>query len=138
MRWEWVDPIQKSYVVGRAKGKEARVIPVPGWVWEAIFGMPKTISEWVFPAEDKAPHRPHYCKKVIHAVAEELGLGSISQHRLRSSFATLHSQAGTPLNEIQQMLGHKDITTTMVYLETSMEAKRKAQDALSQKLGLAQ
>jgi site-specific recombinase XerD len=35
------------------------------------------------------------------------------------------------------MLGHKAITTTQIYLETSLDAKRRAQDALGQKLGLA-
>jgi hypothetical protein len=34
------------------------------------------------------------------------------------------------------MLGHKNIATTMIYVETSLDAKRKAQDTLSQKLGL--
>lgn len=45
-------------------------------------------------------------------------------------------QAGTPITEIQSMLGHKCITTTMIYIETGQEAKRKAQDALSERLGL--
>ena len=35
------------------------------------------------------------------------------------------------------MLGHKNIQTTMVYVETSLEAKRRAQDTLSQRLGLS-
>ena len=35
------------------------------------------------------------------------------------------------------MLGHKNVQTTMMYVETSLDAKRRAQDALSQKLRLA-
>lgn len=35
------------------------------------------------------------------------------------------------------MLGHRNIATTMIYFETSLEAKRKAQDTLSKALGLA-
>jgi len=56
--------------------------------------------------------------------------------RLRATFASLHAEAGTPLPEIQGMLGHKNIATTMIYVETSLDAKRKSQDALSLKLGL--
>ncbi len=137
MRWEWFDPEQRTYVVGKAKGKEARVLPVPGWLWSAIQDMPnRTLSEWVFPAEDGRPHRPNYCRNVLDTVAEELNLGNLTQHRLRATFATLHAQAGTPITEIQNMLGHKCITTTMIYIETGIEAKRKAQDALSERLGL--
>jgi len=65
-------------------------------------------------------------------------LKGVTQHRLRSSFASLHaSEAGTPISEIQSMLGHKNIQTTMIYVETSLEAKRRAQDALSVRLGLS-
>jgi integrase len=35
------------------------------------------------------------------------------------------------------MLGHKNIQTTMIYVETSLDAKRRAQDSLSKQLGLA-
>jgi integrase len=138
MRWEWFDPEQRTYVVGKAKGKEARVIPVPDWVWIAIHEMPKPVlSEWVFPAEDGKPHRSQFTKKALQKVCGELGVGNITAHRLRASFASLHAEAGTPVTEIQGMLGHKNIATTMIYVETSLDAKRKAQDALSQKLRLA-
>ena len=137
MRWEWFDSNQRTYVVGKAKGMEARVLPVPVWLWDAIQGLPKTLSEWVFPAEDGKPHHPHFCRKVLARVCKEMGLVGVTQHRLRSTFASLHAEMGTPITEIQGMLGHKNILTTMLYVETSLDAKRMAQDALSQRLGLA-
>jgi integrase len=138
MRWEWFDMDQHTYVVGKAKGKEARVLPVPDWLWGVLHAMPKPVlSEWVFPAVDGKPHRSQYCNKVLQRVCVAMGLGNVTQHRLRATFASLHAEAGTPLPEIQGMLGHKNIATTMIYVETSLEAKRRAQDALGLKLGLA-
>jgi integrase len=137
MRWEWFDPSQRTYVVGKAKGKEARVLPVPDWLWRSISTMPKSLSEWVFPAEDGNPHRSQFCRSALKRVCKTLGLGNVTQHRLRATFASLHAEAGTPITEIQGMLGHKSVQTTMIYVETSLDAKRAAQDALSQKLGLA-
>lgn len=137
MRWEWFDLEQRTYVVGKAKGKEARVLPVPSWLWEALYAMPKPICEWVFPAEDGKPHRSGFLRKPLAAISKELGLGNLTQHRLRATFATLHADSGTPITEIQGMLGHKNIATTMIYVETSLDAKRKAQDTLSQRLKLA-
>lgn len=137
MRWAWFDAEGRSYVVGKAKGFEARVIPVPTWVFDAILSMPKNISEWVFPAKDGKPHRSQFCKKVIFRVCTELGMEGITAHRLRASFATNLELAGAPVTAIQEMLGHKDLKTTRGYLETSMESKRRAQDALSERLGLA-
>ena len=137
MRWEWFDVDQRTYTVGKAKGKEARVIPIPSWLWGALHTMPKTLSEWVFPAADGKLHHPHFCKKVLQGVSRALDLGNITQHRLRATFASLHAEAGTPITEIQGMLGHKNIQTTMIYVETSLDAKRRSQDALSQRLGFA-
>nr|WP_320131699.1 site-specific integrase [uncultured Holophaga sp.] len=139
MRWEWFDIPNQTYTVGKAKGKEARVLPVPSWLMQSILEMPKPqISEWVFPsALDGKPHRAQFCKKVLQRVCAKLKLGNVTQHRLRATFASLHAEAGTPVTEIQGMLGHKNIATTMIYVETSLDAKRKAQDALSLKLGLA-
>lgn len=137
MRWEWFDSEHRTYTVGRAKGREARVLPVPKWLWEAIHSMPKSISEWVFPSvADGKPHRSQFCKKVLERVCKNLQMGRVTPHRLRATFASLHAETGTPLSEIQNMLGHKNIATTMIYVETSLEAKRKAQDALSLRLGL--
>jgi integrase len=136
MRWEWFDVENQTYTVGKAKGKEARVLPVPVWLWSAVHAMPKVLSEWVFPAEDGKPHRPQFCKKALKRVCLDLGLGNVTQHRLRATFATLHSEAGTPIPEIQGMLGHKNVATTMIYVETSPEAKRQAQETLRRKLGL--
>lgn len=137
MRYEWFNPEMQTYTVGKAKGKEARVLPVPDWLWLTIFQtMPKTISEWVFPSEDGLPRRPQFTKKVLQRVCRKLELGNLTQHRLRATYASMHAEAGTPITEIQKMLGHKSVETTMVYVETSLEALRRAQDALSQKLGL--
>jgi integrase len=137
MRWEWFDLEQRTYVVGKAKGKEARVLPVPSWLWEALYTMPKPLSEWVFPAEDGKQHRSGFLRKPLASISKELGLGNLTQHRLRATFATLHADSGTPITEIQGMLGHKNIATTMIYIEQTLDAKRRAQEVFSQKLGFA-
>lgn len=135
MRWEWFDPERRTYTVGKAKGKEARVLPIPDWLWESIQGLDRA-SEWVFPAQDGSPRRSQFCKKALKRTAEKLGLPNLTQHRLRATFATLHAEAGTPVTEIQGMMGHKSITTTMIYVEQALENKRAAQTALGKILGL--
>lgn len=137
MRWEWIDCERMVYQVGRAKGREARIIPIPAWLWRKLIEQPRQISEWVFPAHDGKPHRSGFLKKPLQKVAKALGLGHLTQHRLRATYASLHAEAGTPISDIQGLLGHKSISTTMIYVETSLEARRRAQDTLSQKLGLA-
>lgn len=136
-RMEWIDPDARTYTVGKAKGKEARVIPIPDWVWSALSASQRSLGPWLFPAEDGKPHRPHFLRKPLARIAGELGLGHLTQHRLRATFASLHAEAGTPLSAIQAMLGHKSITTTMLYVEQTLDSKRLAQETLSKRLGLA-
>lgn len=138
MRWEWIDPEQRTYTVGHAKGKEARVLPVPSWLWDALHAMPKvTLSEWVFPTKSGGRHCPGFLRKPLMAAAKQLGLGNLTPHRLRATFASLHAEAGTPLSELQTMMGHKDYKTLWGYIEQTLDVKRRSQDALSQRLGLA-
>lgn len=136
-RWEWLDPERKTYTVGKAKGKEARVLPIPDWLLGFFANQPNRISEWMFPNRQGKPYGPTFLCRYLSIASALVNLPRLSQHRLRSSFATLHAHAGTPITEIQGMLGHKSISTTMIYVEQSLDAKRRAQDTLSQKLGLA-
>ena len=136
MRWEWFEPASRTYTVGKAKGKDARVVPVPDWLWNRLGQAPKTLCEWVFPTETGEPHGRNYLQKPLQRLCERLELGRLTPHRLRASFATLHAEAGTPITDIQGMLGHKSVTTTMLYVEQTLGARRRAQDALSKQLGL--
>jgi integron integrase len=55
-------------------------------------------------------------QKAIRKAAREAGIVKpIGPHTFRHSFATHLFQAGTDIRKIQEILGHKDLKTTMVY-----------------------
>jgi integrase len=46
-------------------------------------------------------------------------------HKFRKTFATKLSQAGVPIQDIKEALGHADIQTTMDYLGISPKKRRR-------------
>lgn len=68
----------------------------------------------------------------LSEIAQELEIqGTCSPHTARHTFATRFLRAGGRIEVLQQLLGHEDIKSTMIYVHVDMARKKAEMDLMS-------
>lgn len=84
-------------------------------------------SEYLFVSERK-PHgalKKEAVERMIHIIGQRAEIDRpLTPHLFRHTLATLLLQRGTPITEVQKILGHVNINTTMIYARVADEDVR--------------
>jgi integrase len=133
-RWEWLDTVRQSYTPGKTKGREADPVPVPAWLLDYLRPLRRQTG-LIVSHEDGSAFARGFTRQAIRAASMRVGIGNITPHRLRGTFATLLSENGAPVQTIQRVLRHKDVRTTLGYLEPDLSYAARAQARIADQCG---
>jgi integrase/recombinase XerD len=115
------------------KGRRAERLPLPSDVGAAIVaylqdGRPMTALDRSVFVRVRAPHlglTTGGITQIVFAAAGRAGLGPIHSHRLRHTAATQMLRAGASLEEVGQVLRHRQALTTAIYAKVDHDALRQ-------------
>ena len=78
----------------------------------------KETGDALFYSKNHEPIRTSGIRFILNNVAKRAGVSNVHPHRFRRTFATNLSKRGMAVQEIQKLMGHANINTTLVYIAT--------------------
>jgi len=138
---------QEGLIKVRGKGRKERIVPVGGPARGAVEAyLLKRQSLWKEGTEDDRQAlflstrgkrmNPRGVARVVERTVLQSGVGrKISPHALRHTFATHLLDAGADLRSIQEMLGHKSLSTTQKYTSVSVSRLMEIYDRAHPRAG---
>ena len=124
---------RNDHITIRGKGGKDRVVMLTNAALDAVESWLKTrdenpdavTSRYLFPSpktnDPKSPDQAINRVEVyglIRQLGVHAGVGAVTPHMLRHSFATHMLNRGADLRSLQVLLGHADISTTEIYTKT--------------------
>jgi integrase/recombinase XerD len=132
-----IDSQRRMVWVRDGKGAKDRGVPLPRPLLAKLRSYwkqdrPASPTKYLFVSqESQAPLHETTLQKTFTAARQDVKLAKrASIHTLRHSYATHLLEAGISLRTIQDLLGHKSLRTTEVYVHVTQPGSERLQDVL--------
>ncbi len=120
LRWEDIDFSRNIIHLKRAKGKKDRIVMLSPKVKKGLKSLDPEKKGILFKTSRCSKYTPRSIQEIIKKAAKKGGIiKNVSPHTLRHSFATHLLEKGIDIRYIRDLLGHSDISTTLIYTKVS-------------------
>lgn len=138
LKWYDISFDRHQVHIKKGKGGKDRIVPISDSTlivlrryWESYQNM-----DYIFKCFDGKPLKNSFIRKRLKEALAKSGLDtSLTIHSLRHSYATHLLDAGEDIQTVQQRLGHKSVSTTMVYLHLAKVEKNQCISLIDHNLG---
>lgn len=126
LKKEDIDTIKKTIQIRSGKGNKPRLVNLPKYFKEEWKNqIPLKITKMAIQKTFKKISLDLGINKVIYEFKTTKGMARKKYmyhfHSLRHSFAKRALERGVPLNQVQLLLGHSNISVTSIYLKATPE-----------------
>jgi integrase/recombinase XerD len=133
LKIEHIDSKSMQVFIVRAKGKKDRYVNLPESILEQLrdYYLEYKPKEYLFEGQYGGQYSVRSAQQVFkNALLNSKISKNLGIHSLRHSFATHLLENGTDVRFIQELLGHKDIRTTLLYTNVSDKSIRNIKSPL--------
>ncbi len=128
----WWD--RNQIMIRRGKGKKDRIVPLSGVLkrmLELYFHEYKPIYWFVEGQDRKYQYSEKSVQNVVRRAAQRAGINKrVTPHTIRHCYATHLLDGGTDVRFIQELLGHANITTTLIYTHVTNHSMARIESPL--------
>ena len=131
LKWHDIDFDRNLIHLKRTKGKKDKIVMLSLKVKDGLMNLTLNKEGYIFLTNRSGKYTQRTIQKIIENVAIKAGIRkNITPHTLRHSFATHLLENGTDIRYIRDLLGHSDISTTLIYTKVSNKNIRNIKNPL--------
>lgn len=124
LKWEDIDLDQRTINLITRKNRKVLAVPMNDTAFEIVEHRQKH-GPFVF-YNPMTGDRFWDVKAALSAAAKRAGIGHVTWHVFRHTFASRLTRNGVDIVTVKELLGHSNISVTMRYAHSNQETKRNA------------
>ena len=128
-----IDSNNMQVFIEKSKGKKDRYVNLPQSILEQLRAYYKEYRPkiYLFEGQYGGQYSARSVQQVFKNALQKAGINKkVGIHSLRHSYATHLLEQGTDIRFIQELLGHKDIKTTLIYTDVTNNSVRNVASPL--------